>query len=382
MKKIVFLVLHLGYGGVEKAVINQANILSKAYQVEIVSLYKLYDVPPFPLNAEIAVRYLLNEGPNKEAFKQAVRAKSLPSIMREGIKSVGILRKRKALMAKAIKACDADIIISTRILFNSLLARYASPNTVTMAEEHCYHNDNEKYISKLLRSVVKLNYFLPVSQGLTDFYRERLTGTSVDCRYIPHNLDSWPDTVSSLSEPALAAVGRLSPEKGFPDMIDIFYRISSQYSDWKLHIIGDGDDRQAIERKIQQYHLQERVLMHGFQNSASVHELLSHSSLYLMTSFEESFGLVLIEAQSHGLPCIAFDSAKGATEIIEDKVNGRLIQGRDKSAYVQAVEELMRDSEIRREFGAKSRLNAEQYSEERVSQIWMSFLETVQKRIE
>lgn len=101
-----------------------------------------------------------------------------------------------------------------------------------------------------------------------------------------------------------------------------------------------------------------------------------------MTSFEESFGLVLIEAQSHGLPCIAFDSAKGATEIIEDKVNGRLIQGRDKSAYVQAVEELMRDSEIRREFGAKSRLNAEQYSEERVSQIWMSFLETVQKRIE
>ncbi len=96
-----------------------------------------------------------------------------------------------------------------------------------------------------------------------------------------------------------------------------------------------------------------------------------------MASVEESFGLVLIEAQSFGLPCIAFESAKGACEIIDDKVSGYLIKDRSKVDMANAILELIDNLELRRSMGEKGRDNACKYSKENISAMWFDFLESL-----
>ena len=69
MKKIAILSLHLGYGGIEKCVVNLANILCDKYEVEIACTYKLYDKPAFDLDKRVKVNYLGCEAPNKKELK-------------------------------------------------------------------------------------------------------------------------------------------------------------------------------------------------------------------------------------------------------------------------------------------------------------------------
>ncbi len=87
MKKITILSLHLGFGGIERSVVSLANILCKKYMVEIVSVYKLYDKPSFDIDDRVDVKYLINGGPNKNEFKNALKSHHVFKIFKEGIKS-------------------------------------------------------------------------------------------------------------------------------------------------------------------------------------------------------------------------------------------------------------------------------------------------------
>ena len=96
-----------------------------------------------------------------------------------------------------------------------------------------------------------------------------------------------------------------------------------------------------------------------------------------MTSFTESFGIVLIEAQSFGIPCVAYDSAQGALEIIENEKNGYLISGRNKDDMCKKIGMLIEDIELRKKLGESGRLNAMQYSVLEVKKKWFNFLDTL-----
>ena len=124
-----------------------------------------------------------------------------------------------------------------------------------------------------------------------------------------------------LKKKNIISVGRLSKEKGFADLIEIFSNIESE--DWTLTIVGDGDEKENLEALIKDNNLEGKVILTGFLNKEELYKLYENSSLYVMTSFEESFGLVLVEASSFGLSLIAFDSAIGAKEIIQE--NGILV---------------------------------------------------------
>ena len=111
-----------------------------------------------------------------------------------------------------------------------------------------------------------------------------------------------------------------------------------------------------------------------------INKQLSSSSIYVMASHEESFGLVLIEAQSFALPCIAFDSAKGACEIIDDKVNGYLIKNRSKKDMADKIIKLIDDIEVRRDMGRHSRENSYKYSKDNISYMWFEFLQYISSK--
>jgi len=101
------------------------------------------------------------------------------------------------------------------------------------------------------------------------------------------------------------------------------------------------------------------------------------SSIYVMTSLTESFGLVLIEAQSYGLPCIAYDCAQGAKEIIEDGVNGILIRDYSRERMVNECKKMMREYEYRKKIGENGRKSVNKYSCECVEKQWFDFIDNI-----
>ena len=134
-------------------------------------------------------------------------------------------------MIDAIKNIDSGIVISTRIEHNKLLSKYGNKNLITIAQEHTYHNENEKYIKDLVESCKNIDYFMPVSsQMLTDFYKKYFEGTKTNCVFIPHSLDYIPREVSAL-ESKNNFDWKIISEKGFDDLLDVFKIVNNQKKD-------------------------------------------------------------------------------------------------------------------------------------------------------
>ena len=347
--KVTIYALHLGYGGVEKNICEKANILSNIYDVEIISLYKLYDKPAFIVNPKVKIKYLTNVKPNRNEFKNAVKSKNIKSILKEGFYAVKVLYLKNSLITKSMIECNSKIIISTRAYFSLKLIKNNEYNNIKIAEEHIYHNNNSKYIKKLGFILKYVDYLMPSSDYLTDYYKSIYSKYDYKIKTNKMPIEG-ANKLCDLKKKNIISVGRLSKEKGFADLIEIFSNIESE--DWTLTIVGDGDEKENLEALIKDNNLEGKVILTGFLNKEELYKLYENSSLYIMTSFEESFGLVLVEASSFGLPLIAFDSAIGAKEIIQE--NGILVSNRDKSVMIKKIKKLMNDISERKLYQKKS----------------------------
>ena len=376
MKKISILALHLGYGGIEKSIVALSNLLCDRYNVEIVSSYKLYDRPVFDLDKRVSVRYLMGDlKPNRQEFMKALKSKKIITTFSEGIKSLKILRLRKKTMIEFIKQSDSDVIISTRDIFNTWLGDYANENVLKIGWEHNHYHDDFRYARSVIRSAYYLDYFVLVSLSLKKFYAKELANSNCKCFYIPNIIEKIPKQTASLSEKRLVSVGRLSPEKGYMDLLKIYSLLAVKHPDWHLDIIGDGSEKENLENFISEHNLDDKVTLHGFQNKDYIDKILHKSSVYIMTSYTESFGIVLLEAMSHGLPCIAFDSAEGARELINSGMNGYLIKNRSYPAMIKKIEDLMKSYETRKRIGMAGRKSIRKYTSEVVSEQWYNLIE-------
>lgn len=375
MKRITILALHLGYGGIEKCISTLANTLCKNYQVNVISTYKLYEKPSFPIDDRVKITYLIPDlSPSKNEFIDSVKHLKFIKGFKLGITNLKVLYLKKKKMIEAIKNCDSDVIISTRDIHNDWLGKYGNPNILKIGWEHNHHNNDKKYINKIIKSVSKLDYFVLVSKELEEFYRQKVKCKTV---YIPNTLDYYPKKVSDLEEKRIISVGRLSEEKGYLDLIDVFSLVHQVYPDWKLDIIGDGNQKENIQKRIEEYGLKDFIILHGFQNKEYINQLLQKSSVYVMCSYTESFGIVLLEAFSFGIPCVAFDSARGATEIISNNWDGYLIKDRNKEIMAKKVCELISNPNRRIIMGANGIKKANQYSMDEIRKYWIQIIETV-----
>lgn len=365
-KKVTILGLHLSYGGVEQAIVNLANCLCDDFDVELVIFYRIHNKEVYDINKKVKIIYLTDLKPNREEFKQFINNKMFVSAFKEGLKSLKILHLRKSLVKDYIQKSNSDIIVSSRILFTKLLSKYAKSNVVTVAQEHCHHNNNIEYINSVKDSCSGIDYLMPVSKSLTDFYSTQINNGRTKCVYIPHCIDYMPNDCSSLDTKNIISVGRLSDEKGYSDLIDVFREISNRRPDWVLNIIGDGDEYNDIKQKIDNYGLSNKIILHGFQSKEYIRDMLEKSSIYLMGSKTESFGIVLIEAMSYGVPCIAFSSAQGALEIIDNGINGYLIEDRDCNAMCDKTVKLIDDINLRKSLGKNARNSSKFYEFENI----------------
>ncbi len=375
MKKITILALHLGTGGAENVIASLSNILCKENDVEIISTYKLQDKPAFDIDSRVKITYLMQDlKPNGMEFKKAIKSKNIIQIFRQGFISCKVLYLRRKLMIQAIKKCDSDVIISTRVLHSNWLGKYGRKDAIKIAQEHNHHNGDAKIINNTVKSLKNIDYFMPVSEELADFYKDKVNAKTL---YIPNCLDIYPDKVSELNNLNVISVGRLETEKCFEDLIDLFKNIVEWNKDVKLRIAGKGSQKAFLEEKIKEASLEDNVILTGNKNKKELEELYLDSSLFVMTSRTESFGQVLVEAGSYGIPVLAYDTAQGAKEIIENDKNGFLISNRNKEEMVEKIKEILSNKELAKRLGNSGRDKASRYTKENIATEWKKFLEDI-----
>lgn len=371
--KVSIYALHLNYGGVEKNICTKANILSEIKDVEIISLYKLKDKPDFKLNDNIKIKYLTaNIKPNRKEFKESLHSKNIINIIKQGIYSIKVLYLKHTLITKSMINCNSEIIISTRIDFTEKLIRNNEYNNIKIAEEHIYHNNNTKYLNKLHYILKSIDYLMPSSNYLTNYYKKLFT----EYRYkiITNNMPIETDNkLSNLKNKNIITVGRLEKVKGYDDLIKLFNKLDNK--EWTLSIVGTGSEYDNLNNLIKELNMEDNIKLLGFKNTEELNKLYKESSIYIMTSIEESFGLVLLEAASHGLPLIAYDSALGAKEIIKD--NGILIKNRNEKEMIKELKNLINDEKVRKEYQKKSLSISKQYDYDLIKEENINFFKNI-----
>lgn len=376
MKKVRILALHLAYGGIEKAIISTANLLAEKYDVEIISVYNMPDSPAFKVDERVKIRYLLSETPNKEEWKAAMHSFAPGAIVKESVKSLRILRDKKQAVIDTIKSIHDGVLITTRHEDNLMLSKYGDKNVLKIAQLHHDHDFKKNYVSDFEKNYGNIDVFTLLTPGLVDEVRELMRGNEhTQVELMPNFLETYPD-VSNLGgrEEIILAVGRLDPVKGFDRLIRCFREIHGKRPNCKLKIVGEGTERKHLEDMIQEYALEDSVILTGRLVSADVEREMLKASAFAMSSHNEGFGYVIIEAMSCGLPVVAFDVRVGPGYIIENGVNGFLVEDGDEAEYAGRMLALLENDELRRAQAEKALLRARDFSKENIGKLWFDII--------
>jgi len=148
--------------------------------------------------------------------------------------------------------------------------------------------------------------------------------------------------------PVIGNVAALVPHKGQRHLIEAAHLVVREMPDARFVILGEGELRDALERQVREYHLEKHVLLPGFRTD--VLGCIKSFDLFAMSSVTEGLGTSLLDAMACGRPIVA-TRAGGIPEIVEDGVQGLLVEPRDHQAMARAIVMLLRDEPRRRAMG-------------------------------
>ncbi len=152
-------------------------------------------------------------------------------------------------------------------------------------------------------------------------------------------------------------------------MLKVFKKVLKQEPEAKLKILGDGEERANLSLLADQLEVSKSVDFHGNTVGKEKEQILLDTSVFVTTSHYESFGLVLLEAMSYGIPCISFDSAKGSLDIIDDGKDGYIIKNRDLDKMADKIVEILNTPQD--ELSKNAIAKAQMYSYESVKKQWL-----------
>ncbi|WP_180383996.1 glycosyltransferase family 4 protein [Campylobacter vicugnae] len=374
MKKILIVVPDLSIvGGRERVVANLSNELVKNYKIYITSIFNANKNIVFDYSKNIELIKLSDIKeitlPNvKNQFFKILRELARPLVRFANRIIIKIMSRRFIKLAKKI---EPDFIIDNSDSF--INGKFVLKNSAVIKLIHgkfdIYKNFNLDGLQ---------NFVLLSSQEL-DNYKTKYPNSNF--YIIPNFLPNISNLNTNYSQKVVVSVGRLSKEKGFLRLIDIWKLIqdSKEFKDWKLHIVGDGELKEKIENKIKDLNLTNSIILKPFTKDVES-EYLS-ASIYAMTSHFEGLPMVLIEAQSYALPTIAFDVATGPSDIIENEKSGYLIEDNNLNEYATKLKTLMSDENLRAKMGAKSKeIVKSKFSKEVVMKQWMELFERIKNK--
>ena len=139
-------------------------------------------------------------------------------------------------------------------------------------------------------------------------------------------------------------------------------------------ILGDGPEYENLSNLIKELHLENNVSLEGYIPKEKLEKYLLNSSIFLMASLTEGLPMVLLEAMSYGIPCIAYETASGVNDIIDDSKNGYVIKERNELQYIKKLQYLMDDPVLRKRMSKEAIKKAEKFSKENILKKWYNIL--------
>lgn len=364
MKLCFLLASYNKFGGVERVVINLANLLSKNKDVHI-TLFSYCDDGengPFMIDDSIELKHIYNRPiPLHRGFIPAVRN-----------------------LNKDIRLSNYDILVGCSSMYFPLAVcgtLFLNCKLVLWEHSHFFLNTEvrfQRYCRKFWVEFASAIVVLTNTDRIN--YLNNIKNRNVFCinnmldRRLINNASKYNQQSKSI-----LSVGRLCPVKNFHAIIEIGRQLFFKYPEWKWDIWGDGEMRSLLQTAINEAGLQNYITLKGW--SDNIYDLYQNYSIFISTSKNEGFGLAILEALANRLPVVAFDVLCGPKEMITNGVNGFLISDLNIKKMEAAISELIENPSKRQEFSDATQNNLNQFSEEVVLRKWMTLVENVTKRI-
>ncbi|MDA3469575.1 glycosyltransferase family 4 protein [Acinetobacter baumannii] len=353
MKNICFLIGNLNHsGGTERVTTLIANeLVEKGYNIFILNLVSGTQ-PFFKLDNRIEVASL---------YPQAVSMKK---------HLIGTILK--------IRNYAKNNNIDTLIDVDSILSVFSVPALFGLKIKHiCWEHFNFKVdlgssFRRLGRRLAAhyCDYIVTLTERDKGFWQSAIKKRNAEIITIM-NPSPYKDIVNipKKENKIILAAGRLTYQKGFDLLLKIWGNIYRDYPDWRLLIVGEGEDRADLENFIQDNEIKNVQLPGRTQDIDSYYR---QASIFCLSSRFEGLGMVLLEAQAYGLPIVSFDCDVGPSEIISDSLNGFLVKNNDTKAFevkLRKLIDLSNDDYI--SFIKNTKLNYEKFSQEHIVEQWL-----------
>ncbi len=167
------------------------------------------------------------------------------------------------------------------------------------------------------------------------------------------------------------ALGRLHPEKNFEHLIIAWSRLGVKTNGWTLKIYGKGSEFSKLSSLINTNKQKNIILMGEIEN---VKLAYAEAAFYVMTSKNEGLPMVLIEAQSNGIPIVSYDCPHGPGEIVNHDIDGLLVQNQNIDAFSSALYKMLSSYELRKNFSKESLRSSNRFSNTKILALWKSVL--------
>ncbi|MCB0747984.1 MAG: glycosyltransferase family 4 protein [Ignavibacteriae bacterium] len=353
------------HGGIQRMLSIKANyfVRKNNYEVIVITSEQKELSPCYEFDSKIR---FIDLDINYERFKSYYNPINLFKIPNHILK-----------LKKVLKKLTPDLVIVCNHGTETFFMPFIEKNIPKIKEFH-FSKSIEKSSRENSKNLIKKNYFR-FSDYIEGKYNRLIILNSEEKKYyksnnvkiIPNPVTFFPNSVSTQTQNIAIAVGRIAPVKGFDILIDIWKLIYCKVKTWELHIYGEGEKEymDILMLKIKNAGLENVVFFKG--QTDKVKEKMLEASVYVMTSHNECFPLVLLEAQACGLPIVAFNCPHGPASIISDNT-GKLIEMYDNDSFASQMLELMENKALRKDMGLNARKNAENYDIENIMSKWVN----------
>lgn len=357
--KILFFIPNINSkGGVERATINLLNALSEHSKIEVnLLLFKDIQTDSVQLNHNINISVLHITNYKKQYF-------SIITGIKEALKK------------------DIDILITIEtmsLIFSFIPCLLSNKNIKHVVWEHFnFRNNNGKNTRKWLRFLAakKTDLIILLSQRDKDEWLKNIK-VKAAITYI-YNISPYQKKQISynLESKTIISIGRYTRVKGFERLIktwEIFQKkYKYKYSDWNLNIIGYGQEEENLNFLIKKNNIKNIYLM----STDDIEATYKNASFYCLTSYFEGLPMVLIEAQSFGLPSIAFDIFTGPSEILSE-TSGVIINDGDLESFADEIYNLISNPELRKNMSFFAWEESKRFAKEAIAKKWIYELEKI-----